>query len=304
MVGRQWLLWCSLATLWGSSFLAIRIAVHAVDPILVVAWRMGIGALALMFFLWAFSTPLRLGQRGWAIAFVVGISGNVAPFLLISYAEMQVESGLAALIMAIAPVITLVAAPSIHPDEQLTSSKMTGGIVGLIGVLFLVGPAVLLNIGNALMPQIALLAAACCYSFTALFSRRFSHPQPLHMAAGSVIIGAGIMVLLVILSGSGASLPMGDWGAVVAILYLGLGPTALAAAIYFTLLPQVGASRLQQVNFAVPAIGVILGVIVLGEVLTWNVWIALPTIMLAVWLVSRPAKREAVPTSPSASSAR
>ncbi|MER0240384.1 EamA family transporter [Fulvimarina sp. MAC8] len=285
-------LWLLLAWLWGSSFLAIGIGVTTMHPFSLVSARMVIGALFLLVVLGIRGGSLGLGVTGWATALVVGLSGNVAPFLLISYAEQSVPSGVAALIMGIAPVVTLTVAPLTHESEVLTRSKMIGAVIGFAGIVILVGPNAVEGVGGDLLPRLALTGAALCYAFTALFSRRFPYPNPLSMAAASVLIGAILITALTALTGTYSFSEISPESALAAI-YLGAGPTALAALIYFTLIPRVGAGRLQQVNYVVPVLGLVLGVMFLGERPTWNAISAVPVILVAVWFVAGGPKKPA-----------
>lgn len=287
MTTKDALLWLCLACLWGTSFLAIGVAVETVSPVDVVTGRMAIGSALLLAIAIYRRGSLAMSRRAWVLAAVVGISGNVLPFLLIGFAEQRVDSGLAALIMGIAPVVTLVCAPFIHPDEPLTRTKLAGAAVGFAGIVILVGPGALGGMEAETLAQIALLAAALSYSFTALFSRRYPYDDPLQMAAASVLVGT-------LLIGSASWL---NWqpGAgenmtglsIFAVGYLGVGPTALAAAIYFYLIPRIGAGRLQQVNYVVPVLGTLLGIFLLGERPQINTWIAIPFVLSAVYIVTR-----------------
>ncbi|WP_404406300.1 DMT family transporter [Pelagibacterium halotolerans] len=279
-------LWCLLACLWGSSFLAVDIGIETISPLFLVAGRMAVGALFLVAFVYARGGALRLGVRGWLIAAIVGITGNVLPFLLIGFAEQRVDSGLAALIMGIAPVLTLTIAPLVHPDETLGPVKALGAAIGFCGIAVLVGPAAFDGLSGPLIPQVALIGAAMCYASTALFSRRFPHPDPIQMAAGSVLVGAGVICGIAGLNLAGNASAAPSAGSLLAIVYLGLGPTALAALIYFRLISRIGAGRLQQVNYIVPVLGVLLGTIFLGETPGWNAAAAVPMIVTAVYLVS------------------
>ena len=279
-------IWLCLAWLWGSSFLAIGIAVETVSPVDVVAGRMGIGAAFLILILLLGRGSLKMGWRGWLIATAVGLTGNVLPFLLISFAEQRVDSGLAALIMGIAPVVTLVLAPLAHHEETLGRRKIVGALVGFGGVGLLVGPSAFDDMGYETLAQLALLGAAFCYAFTALFSRRFPHEKPMQTAAASVLVGA---LFIGIISMANWQPQTASLGSLLAILYLGIGPTALAAAIYFYLIPRIGAGRLQQVNYVVPILGTLLGIFILGEQPSLNTWIAIPFILAAVYIVTRKA---------------
>ncbi len=292
MQAKSFLLWAVLAALWGSSFLAIGVAVESYSPALLVLGRMAIGAFILAIVLYVGGGSFSLGARGWAIAVVVGLSGNVLPFLLISYAEQQVDTGLAALIMGIAPIITLALAPLMHHEEHLSVTKVFGGIAGFLGVAILVAPGVSQGAVGALLPQAALVGAAFCYASTALFSRKYPHNDPLQMAAASVLTGLIFMGGFVVLSGEAVDMPNLLDPASLAVIYLGVGPTALAALIYFYLIPRIGAARLQQVNYVVPVLGTLLGIALLGEEPVWTTWLALPLIMCGVYLVTRKDRRK------------
>lgn len=293
---KDFALWSLLAWLWGSSFLAIDIGVEAIAPLPLAAIRMSVGAVALLAVLALRGGNLRLGLRGWLIALVLGGTGNAMPFVLIAYAETQVASGLAALIMGTAPLLTILLAPSVAREGSLTPMILFGGCLGFAGVAVLVGPDALLGGGGDLLPKVALLGAASCYAGTALLTRRFAYPDAMQMAVASVLAGAVVLSALAFLRPAPLAMPPLD--ASLAALYLGLGPTALAALIYFSLVPRIGARRLQQVNYAVPVIGTVLGVVFLGETLQWSFSLALVLILGGVIVVTRPSPSDAAPAAP------
>jgi len=198
-----------------------------------------------------------------------------------------VNTGLAALIMGLAPIVTLAVAPLVHREESLGWGKALGAAAGLSGVALLVLPDISTGLNGDLLPRLALVAAALCYAFTALFSRRFPLANPMAAAAASVLAGTAVMGAVLLLTFDVAEGPQATVQSVGVLFYLGLGPTALAALIYFYLIPRIGAGRLQQVNYVVPVVGVLLGMIVLGEVPVWTTWLALPVILAGVFLVTR-----------------
>lgn len=276
-----------LAFLWGSAFIAISIGVESMTPAELVAGRMLLGGAVITLTVLALGKSLNMGSRAWGISLVTGLSGNVLPFWLISYAGKHVDTGLSALIMGIAPIVTICLAPLLLNDETLTKAKGIGALVGFAGLTILFGPSVLLGLGAELLPQIALLGAALCYAGTTIFTRRFPHSDPMQIAAGSVLLGALVMSGVVLLGNGGLNIPEVSSRSFWALVYLGIGPTAVAAMIFFYLVPKIGAGRLQQVNNLVPLVGVGLGIVVMGETPSWNLWLSLPIIMLAVFLVTR-----------------
>lgn len=279
--------WSLLSVLWASAFLAVDIAVDTVSPLLQVALRMGIGLMFLLIVLYASGGNLRLGARNWIIALIAGLSGNILPYWLIGWAEQSVESGLAALIMGISPIVTICLAPLVDRNDRITPSRLIGGLVGFGGILMLVGPNVLGGLGGDAVPQLALVLAALSYAFTALFSRKFAFGNPLQFAVGSVFAGTAFTFILAAPQMTVETLSAISLPSFLALIYLGLGSTGVAALLYFRLVPRIGAARVQQVNYVVPVLGAVLGVTFLAERLPLRAWAAIPVILFAVWLVNR-----------------
>ncbi len=280
------LLWISLSLIWSSSFLAIKIGVISIPPLTLVAIRMLVGASVMLIIMRIWLLHLPTDLRSWAILIVSGMMGNIIPFSLISYGEIHINSGLAALLMGIAPVVTVFLAPLIHPDEVLNRKIIAGIIIGFSGLIVLIGPATLHGSGDHLTGQLAVFAAALCYAFTTLFTRKYARLPALVMATGSMLTGTVIITAAAFAFEAPLQNGLIADRSLLAALYLGLFPTALATLIYFYLIPKIGAARLSQVNFVVPVTGTLIGAITLNEVLTLNMIAALALILTAVFLVT------------------
>lgn len=288
---RNIILWVLLAFIWGSSYLAIKIGIESIRPLTLVAMRMLIGTIILLVILRAQRLSLPRDLASWKVLTISGLFGSIIPFSLISYGELHVESGLAALLMGIAPVVTILLAPLAHKDDRLTKHSLIGIGFGIIGLLVLFGPAVLNGFGRHIIGQLAVLGAALCYAFTTLYVRKYANLPAVTMSAGSMLIGTIIIVSAALildppLAGNLPSLP--SWSAAV---YLGIFPTALATWIYFYLVPQLGAARMSQINFMVPVVGAFLGIVFLNEALGINALIALVLILIAIYFVSYKTKK-------------
>ena len=278
------ILWLFLAAIWSSSYTVIKIGVATLDPSIFVACRNLSGSIAIYIVLKMRGQSLSRKLTDWGVYAITGLLGSALPFLLITYGEQSVDSALAAILMGATPVITVVLVAWFIPQEPLSARHAIGVIGGLLGVAILVGPAALSGLGAQLGGQAAIIAATVCYAATTIFVRRFVTRPPLEMAAGSMIVGTVFLGIYAALSG-------GDIGAVTptlsslgAILYLGLLSTACANLIFFHLVPRLGATRMAQINFAVPVGGALLGVLLLGEALTGQQLIALLLIMGSVYL--------------------
>lgn len=292
------ILWCLLAIFWSGSYTAVKIALEGFDPMTLVASRLLIGSVFLFVFLKVRSGCLPLGPRALLAYAVPALFGNMLPFLLIGYGELHVDSGLAALLMGIAPVATVFIAALLFVDEALTLRKIVGTLVGVTGLIVLVGVSAFRGLGQDLLGQAALIAAAFCYTGTTLYVRRFIRLPPLEMATGSILLGFIPALGMAIHFESPASSGFGWNAATGAVLYLGVFSTAIATLFYFHLVPRIGATRMQQINFVVPVLGTLFGVLFLGEAMRLEAFAALLLIVAAVWLVTGKTPQATLNTGP------
>lgn len=274
-----------LAVIWGSSFLVIKVAVETIPPTLLTASRLVIAALVLttIIYLTKQSLPRRL--HDWVACLFVGFFGNVLPFSLIHWGETHVDSGLAAILMGTMPIVVTLLAHLFIQDERLNIKRLSGVTVGFSGLVILVGWHNLSHLGDALLSQLAIVGGACCYAITTIYVRRYVSASNLSMAAGSMVTGALMALVL-----SGMSLPPPPYpiasASVLAALFLGLISTALATLIYFRLLSRIAATTFAQVNNLVPAIGALLGIIFLNEHLSGQQLLALLLILSGIYIIN------------------
>ena len=280
------ILWLGLAAAWSSSYAVIKVGVQTVDPLILVTGRMIIATVVLLGTFSALGHRLSRHPSDWVSYAVTGMLGSVIPFLLIAYGEQTVDSALAAILMGFTPVATATLAASLLPDERLTAQIVVGLVGALCGVVLLVGPHTLTYLGEQVGGQAAVLAATICYAASTVYIRRYVKRPPLELAAGSSLVGAtGLIAAASILGANTDSIEF-TTTSLGAIIYLGLISTAAANLIYFYLVPRLGATRMSQVNFAVPVGGALLGLIVLGEALELRQTIALAIIVGSVWIVT------------------
>lgn len=284
-------LWILLAFIWGNSYFAIKIGIETIAPLTLVAGRMLIAAVVLLFIMRLKSLKLPTDSKSWVILLVSGLIGSVVPFSLISYGELHVDSGLAALLMGIAPVVTILLAPLADKADKLTKKSFIGIGFGVVGLLFLIGPEALNGVGTHILGQLSILGAALCYGFTTLYVRKYAKLPALVMGAGSTLIGAFVITIAALVWDAPFSAEIPSFNSVSAVIYLGLFPTALATWIYFYLVPKLGAARMSQINFLVPVVGTIMGVVFLNEMVTLNIVLAMLCILIAIYFVSYKPKK-------------
>ena len=154
----------------------------------------------------------------------------------------------------------------------------------MIGVVFLLGPELLGDIGSDLIGQLSVLAAAICYAGSAIYGRRFATfgVPPLFVATGQMTMATVLLVPFTLIVDqpwtlANPSLPV--WGAIISLAVVS---TTFAYLIYFRILANAGAINILLVNFLVPVSALLLGIFVLGETLTIEQVIGLACIVVGL----------------------
>lgn len=278
-------LFLTLCVIWSSSFLLIKIGIVTVPPVSLTAARLIIAALLLTVVVYIRGERLPKNSNAWFVFAFIGFFGNALPFILISWGEKYIDSGLAAILMGIMPITTVALAHLFIADERITPQRALGVLIGFCGLLVLVGWQALEEMGSVVIAQLAVLCAAICYGITTVFTRTRSHwPGPV-MSAGATITGALFAIPLALFTDDVSNISP-DFNGWFAIIVLGVFQTAIAALIYFHLIRNIGASRLSQINYVIPVMGALWGVMLLGEQPDLNMLLALALVLTGITLVN------------------
>ncbi|KZL18266.1 S-adenosylmethionine/S-adenosylhomocysteine transporter [Pseudovibrio axinellae] len=280
---QSYLLLTTLAAIWGGSFLFIKIALGSVTPITIAAGRIGLAALLLYMILRWKGLSLPAMGKHWIYIVAVAMLGNVLPFSLISFGEQHIDSSLAAVLMATIPLFTILIAHFMTSDEKMTAEKTLGVLIGFLGIVILIGPSTLLDLGKQTLAQLMVACGALCYSVTGILSRKLSKLPKLQCAAAILLVASAVIVpASVLLDQPWALKP--DPSALISIGILGLLATAVAQLILLKVLDLRNASFLSLNNYLIPLFGVFWGVVFLFERPAPNTGIAFLVILLGVFV--------------------
>jgi len=277
----HWLLLFTIVALWGSAFGITEFAIEAFTPIALVTGRMILAAALLLVVVRLRGQTLPMTARFWAFSLAMAIAGNCLPFWLISAAQQQIDSGLAGILMSIMPLTTLLLAHVFVPGETLSGGKLLGFLLGFAGIIVLIGPEALLELkgeGTAFWWEVATLFAAFCYAANAIIARHRPPADPIVAAAGTMIVGAVIMV------------PIGIWNlpsqivnasteGLLAGLALAVLASAVAPVVFLKLIALAGPSFVAFINYLIPLWAVFVGILLLGEDPRWTALAALALIL-------------------------
>lgn len=269
---REWLMLIVLSLLWGTSFLAIEIALRELSPLWIVTLRITLAALALWVMVLLLGLRPKFNATIWWAFLIMGLTNNVIPFNLIVWGQQFINSGLAAILNATTPIFSVLVAALMLHDEKPGLGKFIGVGFGFIGTVLMIGPQALEGIGDDVLGQLAILGASLSYALSAAFGRRFNGLglNPLVSAAGMLTVSSALLLPLALILGSASDVLKIHSHTVLALLSLAILSTALAYQIYFRVLASSGATNILLVTFLIPVSAVLLGYVFLQESLRWE----------------------------------
>ena len=278
--------------IWGSSFLFMKVALTGLAPGQVAWGRLVLGALTLGAFMLLRRESLPRRPIIWLHLAVVGVVFCVLPFLLFSWAQQHVTSGLASIYNATTPIMTAVMAWAVFRVESLKPVQITGIVLGILGVLVIVGPWQGLDLDQSLVAQFAILGATACYGVGLAYMRRFlanSGISPLSFAFTYIALAATVMLVLTPVIAVGP-VEWSPW-VIASMLMLGCLGTGVAYIWNQNALRAWGPTRASTVTYITPVVGVVLGMVVLGEPLAWNEPVGALIVFLGILLAQDRLRR-------------
>jgi drug/metabolite transporter (DMT)-like permease len=275
---RQFLLLFVLALFWGTSYQFIKVAVDTLPPLTIAAARIGLGAAILFAVLRLSGRRLpALGSR-WARLAVVALAGYALPLFLLGWGGARIDSALSAILLTITPLLVMTLAHLALPDEKMTPARALGVVCGLAGIVLLIGPGALGGLGAHVWGQLAVMTAALGFAVSAVAARGLPAGDALANATVVLIMSmAAIVPVALVLDQPWTLAPSAP--SVAAVVWLGVLPTAVATHMYLHLIAKAGANFVTNLNYMSPPIGVIAGVLALGDRLELRTLAAMAVIL-------------------------
>jgi len=284
---RGWALFLAMSVIWGIPYLLIKVAVAETSPVVVVFARCVVGAAILL--PWTIAAgQLRPALRHWRALLLFTVLEMTGPWLMLSYAETKLSSSLTGLLVATVPFVAALAARLAGEDERLTPIRVLGMCVGVVGIAALLG----LDVGAAqLLPILAVALTVIGYATAPLVISR-SLPDVPGVAASAIALGVTAVVYAPFAIPRLGQLADASGPALLSLAGLGVVCTAVALALFFALIREVGPQRALVITFVNPAVAVLLGVLLLGEPFTLGIGIGLPLVLVGCVLATRRGRPE------------
>lgn len=272
-----------LSSLWGLSFIFMRVAVPEFGPIPLILVRMGVGAL-LLFPLLLGAGYLKLVWENKRELFLLGLVNHVLPFCLLALATTRLEAGFTSLINATTPIFTaLIGALFFMTPVQ--RQQYIGLAIALLGVYILSANRLDFALGGDGWFILAVLGATFCYGIATNYSKtRLAHLPVRVLASGSVAMSALILLIPGLILWPSEPISALAWGNALGLAALS---TTVAFLLYFGLISSAGATATSTVTFLVPVSALIWGFVLLGEVLTLQMLIGMVITLLGTAIATR-----------------
>jgi drug/metabolite transporter (DMT)-like permease len=275
----------AIYVLWGTTFLAIRIAVLELPPLFAAGSRFSIAGVVLFAFM-CLKGEVRPTAAQWRNLLIIGLLMFVAEYGPLFWAEKYIPSGVASVLEATLPLITLVIEMLILRKQRLRFGAVISTVLGFCGVGVLLLPSGPQHL--ALLPCAAILVGAITWALGSVLSRSMDLPKSRPLTAGAaMMLGGGILLALSAALGELNPLPHVSLRAGLAILYLIVFGSLLAFTAFVWLLARMPATRVASHAYVNPIVAVALGFFVAGEVITTRMLIGTAIVLASVILILR-----------------
>jgi len=273
----------ALGALWGSSFGAIKIALHGVTPLTVMSVRILLAGAALFLVIKVRKTPFPRGIQNWIKIGWMALFGTLIPFFLVPWGQLQIDSSLAAILMAVNPFFALTLGHFFSDHESFTLRQLLAMLVGFSGILLVFGENAISSINGNIWAQLAVIGAGFCYTISGVIVSRVRGASADSVSASIFICSSVIVFPLWMILEQPWSLHF-ETESLLALTHLGLVSTGMAFLMRYYIILRAGAVFLSYVAFIIPMFGILFGILFLGETISVNTMGAVVLILSGVYL--------------------
>ncbi|WP_435335505.1 DMT family transporter [Haloarchaeobius sp. TZWWS8] len=294
-----------LATLWGTSFVAIEVGLHHFPPVLFAALRYDVAGVIVLAYAVASTDRWRPRSRDeWVQTAVTALFVFAAYHALLYMGERHISGAVAAVVISLSPILTAGFGSVLDVDDPLQPLGAVGFLLGIVGVFVVVQPEPGSALSASLVGVLLVFMAGTSFALGSVLTRPLDTGLPVQtMEAWSMLLGAGL--LHVVSVGRGESFAAIEWTqtAVGSLAYLSLASGVVAFLLYFELLDRLGPTELNLVGYLEPVVATLMSWVVLGQLVEDSTLVGFGVIFLGFafikWRAVRGLVRAHVPAAAS-----
>ena len=277
-----------LAAIWGSAFFNIKIASSSYTPITLALGRVLFAGIPLLTYCYFKKIKISFLGSEWKLLAGIALVNLVLPFFFISYGIIKVQSNLAAILMSVAQIASTIFGHFFTKNEKNTLMNSAGILVGFLGIVYLFSDDILINETNIFSALIIILGPIC-YTLGGLVTLRLENKKNEDVTTSILIWAIIFLIPLSFAIEKPWNLDL-EMMPTLSLIYLGVVPTAGAWLLRFYILRKNGLVFQSQVAYLIPIFGTILGFLILGEIITTKVIIALAAVIIGIYIVKKGSK--------------
>ena len=268
MNNKTWLLVILLGFIWGSSFLFTEILLNYINPILIVFLRVSLASIILIISVFFFTNlKFNFSKEILLTFFTMGLLNNVIPFLLIAFAQETITGGLASILNANTSFFTIFLASLFLKDEKLTSYRLLGILIGIIGVVVIAGLENLSEFKNFNFGIVLMLFSCLSYSFAGIFAKtKLTNIHPTISATGMLSMSTIILFPFIIIYNGNELININSTVLYYSCMFAFIC-SVLAYFLYFKILETNGAGNLLICTIIIPPSSILLNAFFINEII-------------------------------------
>jgi drug/metabolite transporter (DMT)-like permease len=292
------IVWLILCGIWGSTWLFIKLGLQDLPPLTFAAIRFILASLLLSLLILARGAPWPRRRNDWVLIAVVGVLQFTLNYGLVFWGEQYIPSGLAAVLQSTFPAFGLVIAHFYLPQERITTLKVIGVLMGILGVAVIFSDQLQVAGHMALMGSVALVLSAVFGSYGNVLVKAYCQQiDPLVLAAGQM--ACGFLPLLGLGLATEGPPSRFHWTAmaVVCLAYLVVVGSVIAFGLYYWLVRHMDVTKTMLIALVTPVTAVLLGLAVLDEHLNWRLFAGAACIISGLGLIVFRKRQKTVSTT-------
>ncbi len=279
MESKDWVLLISLAAIWGSAFMFIKISAVEFGPILLVTLRLLIAGLVFVPLLLKKQNRLQFKPYLSSIL-IIAVVSNALPFTLFAFASLGATSNMLGILNGTTAFLTTFIA-YFWLKEFISSKQIVGLFLGFIGVVILVNPA---NGSSTILASMCALVGSLCYAFNGNYLQKYhQNSNKIVLIGWSMLFGGLLMLPLAVFN-----LPnqMPNFNSFLALLWLAVVSTGIGYLAYVRLLDRIGAVKTSTLTYLLPVFSIIWGAIFLNENITLIIFGGFMFVMMGMYFAN------------------
>ena len=264
----------------------MKIGIESIPPLLSLGIRLTLASLILGFIVFMKRLTIPAEKKFWMLVLIMCGTSFTVPFVLIYWAQLRVDSGLASVLFATYPFWVAIISRVLLPNEKISILRISGIVIGFLGVIFIFNNGFSDVSIRMFYGMAAIIAGAIIQAFGLVYLRRLgehAHPVTLNFCSMSLSALPLFVASFIVEDYSNLLFNVQSIGAIV---YLSVFCTVITFVIYFWLVKHVEAVILSLSAFITPVIAVVIGVIVMGEKITNDVYIGSALVLIGVAVAS------------------